>query len=460
MPRNTKHYGLHRWMGLGIALLLMTACLPTFPTGTPFPSSTTTQSSYPQPVPGQWTVYPDLELGEISPLVYGVNHGPWAFITDKTLPLAQEAGFTLIRFPGGNWGDENTLTPEQVDQAVALARQVGAEVMLNVRLFEGTPEQAAELVRYANIEQGYGIRYWGIGNEPSLYATARGVPDYGVERFNREWRAFAQAMRAVDPTILLIGPELHQFGPDLASTPKDPAGLDWMTEFLKANGDLVDVVSIHRYPFPQGRGGQAATIAELSRASAEWDTIIPYLRHLIQTTTGRDLPIAVTEVNSHWSNASGGEATPDAFYNAIWWADALGRMIQQRVALVAYFTLQSNPGIGGYGLLARSAPRPTYYVYRLYRQFGTRLVYSTHDRADTGLYAARRDDGSLTILLVNLGTEAITQPLDIQGLSSASAEVWRLDANTPAERIDAVTFIGPTPVTLPAQSVTLFVIKP
>ena len=32
--------------------------------------------------------------------------------------------------------------------------------------------------------------------------------------------------------------------------PRTSQGKDWMTEFLRANGDLVDIVSIHRYPFP------------------------------------------------------------------------------------------------------------------------------------------------------------------------------------------------------------------
>ena len=219
-----------------LALLMVPAC-QTAPSPAP---------PLPTPVPGQWTVAPSLELGAINPLVYGVNHGPWAFINNQTLPLAQEAGITLLRFPGGNWGDENDLQPYHVDQFALLAEQLGAEISLNARLFNGTPEKAAELVRYANIEQGYNIRYWGIGNEPTLYATSRAAPDYGVARFNAEWRTIAEAMRAVDPDILLIGPELHQFGPNIASTPKDPFGLDWMTEFLKANGDLVDVVSIHR----------------------------------------------------------------------------------------------------------------------------------------------------------------------------------------------------------------------
>ena len=72
------------------------------------------------------------------------------------------------------------------------------------------------------------------------------------------------------------------------------------------------------------------TIDQLRQNSAEWDQIIPYLRGLIQDVTGRDIPIAVTEINTHWSKTIQGEATPNSFYNAIWWADVLGRMINQR----------------------------------------------------------------------------------------------------------------------------------
>ena len=46
------------------------------------------------------------------------------------------------------------------------------------------------------------------------------------------------AMKAVDPTILLMGPELSgSYTSNFAANPKDASGRDWMTEFLKANGD-------------------------------------------------------------------------------------------------------------------------------------------------------------------------------------------------------------------------------
>jgi len=404
---------------------------------------------------GVFYVDPKTSMGEISPLVYGVNHGPWAFLNEEIIPLAQDAGLTLIRFPGGNWGDENDLQTYHIDQFVAQAQQLDCEVFINVRLYKGTPEKAADLVRYANIEKGYEVKYWGIGNEPTLYVTSRKEPDYGVERFNQEWHEIAEAMKAVDPSILLIGPELHQFGSNFQNTPKDPFGMDWMTEFLKSNGDLVDIISIHRYPYPQGGGGQAATIGELSTASSEWDLIIPYLRSLIEEHSGRNIPIAVTEVNSHWSNAVGGEATPDSFYNAIWWSDVLGRMIFNRVEMVTYFSLQSNPSIGGYGLFSRSGARPTYYAYKMYQQFGNKLVFSGTKEAQVGVYAALDSDKVLTVMLVNLSPDNITRPLVIEGRSRELLEVWILDADHMAEQLDASQVINLAELELPAQSVTL-----
>jgi hypothetical protein len=56
------------------------------------------------------------------------------------------------------------------------------------------------------------------------------------------------------------------------------------------------------------------------------------------------LPIAMTETNSDWSKAVGGEATPDSFYNTIWWADSLGRMIQEGVLLTKDWVISYNQG--------------------------------------------------------------------------------------------------------------------
>ena len=131
-------------------------------------------SSAPAPTarPGSLYVDPERQLGEISPLVYGSNYGPWVAVPVEMMPATEQAGITVVRWPGGSWGDRNNLQPYQIDQFVAFCQQIGAEPSISVRLMEGTPEAAAELVRYANLEKGYGIRFWSIGNEPTLFADS------------------------------------------------------------------------------------------------------------------------------------------------------------------------------------------------------------------------------------------------------------------------------------------------
>ncbi len=452
MSRVARDVGAGGWtdrLRLLLFLLLGTilgGCRPAAPASlTPTPS--------PSPVPATGlVVYLDRPLGQVSPYVYGANYGPWMVVPYELMPQAQAAGIRFLRFPGGNWGDQHNLRPYQIDAYIRLARQLAAEPSISVRLRGGTPEQAAALVRYTNLEQGYSVRFWSIGNEPSLY------PDYDVERFNREWRAFAQAMRAVDPDIRIIGPDIHQFTADPAANPKDRHGKDWMRSFLEANGDLVDIVSFHRYPFPRCRTCPPATVDELRANVTEWDAIIPALRALMRETLGEEKPIAVTEVNSHWNKAVGREATPDGFYNAIWWADVLGRLIRQQVYIVAYFALQTSPGAGPWGLLASHDVRPTYYVYRLYREFGSTLLAVTLPEDARGLsaYAALREDNTLTLILVNRDSVSHTVPFTVVGGTvSGPLRLTRLDRAHLAEPLAPLDYTPGLPLTLPGPSVTL-----
>lgn len=425
-----------------VLLLLGTACSTSPPISTPTPT----------PVAGCLFVDAGQNLGPISPLVYGTNTGPWQNLSSSMLPYVEQAGFTFLRFPGGNWGDEYLLTEARFDAFVVLVRELDAEPMVNVRLYKAKPEKAAKWVEYANVTRDYGVRYWGIGNEPSLYASKRGLDGYDTVAFNQQWREFALAMKAVDPSILLVGPEIHQYTGTAEGNPLGQQGGDWMREFLIANGDLVDVVSFHRYPF----GSFEPQIGDLRQNSAEWDTIIPSLRTLVRETTGRDLPVAVTEVNSNWTNQKGGEATPDSFYNAIWWADVLGRLIVQDVDIVAQFALE---GAGGLGLMGYPTPRPTYYVYLLYKQFGSELVYTSSDDPLVRVYAARREDGALTVMVVNLGPDEVTKPLRLDNFAPGSpGEIWLFDADHLVESIDKQRIASGDTLVLPAQSVSLYIL--
>jgi len=264
--------------------------------------------------------------------------------------------------------------------------------------------------------------------------------------------AWAEAMRAVDPSIILLGPELHQFSADLAGNPKDSAGRDWMTEFLKANGDKVDIVSFHRYPFPVG--GVAPTIDDLRKNTREWDNIIPTVRKIIRETLGRDLPVAVTEVNSSWAaSTGGGEAALDSHYNAIWFADVLGRMIRQGVDYAAQYDV-----IGDFGLIDKYNVRPIYYVFPMYTRFGTERIYASSDNPTVSIYAAKRADGALTLMVINLGSQAAEIKLMLKNISSANAETWLFDKDHAAVVVAPTPLSAATNLKLTPESVTLLIV--
>lgn len=435
-------------------IIITAAVTPTFtvepsptivPTATPLPDFTPA----PSPVPGGLFVDGGQDVGPIDPLVYGTNYGPWLFVPLEMEDAAKEAGLTIVRYPGGNWGDLNDLEQWQVDQFLGFLKQNmnGAQAFINVRLKGGTAQQAADLVKYTNITKKYGVTYWGIGNEPDLYGG-----DYTVNQYNKDWREWALAMKAVDPTIKLIGPEVSQF----KANPVDSYLANrefWLTQFLIANGDLVDIVAVHRYPFPSD-GSTPPTKAQLRDNSKEWDETIPYLKALVRKHTGRDLPVGVTEVNSSWASNSAGEATMDSHYNAIWWGDSLGRMIRQGASLVNQFAI-----IGNYGLMDNHTVYPTYYVYKMYQLFGTERIYASSDDPNVSIFAAKRPDGSLTLLLVNLSSTPESPKLMLQNLNPTSpVETWLFDQDHKAEKVSPTTLTDGSTVDLSPESMTLFVV--
>ncbi len=453
----------YRWSIALILLFVLSACggagqgaapspsataLPAGPTALPSPTIVPTS------VPGVLFVDPAKDLGPISPYVYGANYSAYGAVPPDMLPAAYGAHITALRGLGGGWGENNDLQTYLIDAFVALCKNMGAIPTLSVRFKGGTPEQAAGWVRYANIEKGYNIEYWSIGNEDD-YELNDGKPFFTSE-FDQGWRAIAEAMKAVDPKIKLMVPELHQWGTSDKLTPKDPNGHDWMTDFLKANGDLVDIVTVHRYPMVF-HSTQAYSVDELRRNTQEWGDMVVYLRDLIHQTTGRDIPIAFTEVNSDPSAVLGGQATPDSFYNAVWYADVLGKLIQQNVFMVNYWVLAYRSG--GLGLIYNSQLRPAYYIFELYSHFGSEQVYAASGLTYVDVFAARRADGALTVMVVNLSDVARKVPLQVAGRSLGQAEVWRFDASHNAESLGSQSLPADGVLDLPRQSVTLYILQ-
>ncbi len=210
---------------------------------------------------------------------------------------------TLMRVGGYN-NDANTQSPfddAAFDTAVAYARAIGAEPIIQVPLLADTGGKpptaatAAAMVTYANVTKSYGLKYFSIGNEPDLYAsqglvadpTQPAIPGYTPAAYCATARAYVTAMKAVDPTIKIVGPDLSW---------KYIAGSganDWLTPILTSCGDLFDIVAIHRYPFEAAQ----ATLAAAAADAASFRNVMTSVRGILQATGQGAKPLALTEMN-------------------------------------------------------------------------------------------------------------------------------------------------------------------
>lgn len=126
--------------------------------------------------------------------------------------VARDMGFTNVRFGGNtckqfNWKEASvsgftslgTTYFENIDQwsqYASLLGEVPLSVCVNLHL---TPQDSADMVRYANIDHEYNIKNWEMGNEE--YSADQYLKYAGAEEYINDARIHCQAMKAVDPTI-------------------------------------------------------------------------------------------------------------------------------------------------------------------------------------------------------------------------------------------------------------------
>ena len=185
-------------------------------------------------------------------------------------------GVPIIRYPGGNfvsgynWLDGvgprkerpvvldkawNSLDSNQfgTNEFMAWCKLVGTEPLMGLNLGTGTPEQAAALLEYCNVDKGtqwselrrkhgypqpYAVKHWCMGNEMDgpWQIGHMSATEYGMKAQDT-----ARQMRMVEP-----GPGLQLIACG-SSGPFMPTYLEWDREVLEQCYDWVDGLSLHRY---------------------------------------------------------------------------------------------------------------------------------------------------------------------------------------------------------------------
>ncbi len=337
----------------------------------------------------------------------------------------------LMRVGGYN-NDANTppFDNAQFDKAVAYARAIGAEPVIQVPLLADnagkapTPDTAAAMVTYANVTKGYGIKYFSVGNEPDLYDTQGwptnmsqpAIPGYTPSDYCTSVRAFVTAMKAVDPTIQIIGPDLSW---------KYQAGNsqnDWLTPVLTDCGDLFDVISIHRYPFEAA----AATLSAAAADPAAFRGVVNSVFGILQATGQGSKPLALMEMNIVYDSTTCVlEASPGTVGSALWLADSVGTAIELGLLTTAVWDISDTDdwAFGLIGMPPTHTPRPPYYAYSLYADhFGPTLLNPPSAPAGVSAHASRNQaDDATEVIVINWNKSPAGLSFQVTGLAKTPA---------------------------------------
>jgi hypothetical protein len=302
---------------------------------------------------------------------------------------------------GGAGADADADAGSDADADADASSDAGSDVDAGSTAVAGAPNgpaMAAAMVSYANVQNTYGVKYFSIGNEPDLYATgtgSSGIPGYTAEDYCADVTNYVAAMKAVDPTIKIVGPDLswkYQSGAN-----------DWLTPILQTCGSLFDIVAIHRYPMAPAQTTVAAAAADASALKG----MIARLQSILQATGNAGKPLAITECNITWDGNPNNPvlpASPGTVPAGLWAADAFGVGLESGLWATVFWSTRESWTLG---LLANRPgtpkPQPAYWALDLFvEHFGLTLISVSSTPRKVSAYASRnQDDDRTQIIAVN-----------------------------------------------------------
>ena len=473
---------------LTTAALLATGVLTGVLAGTSVPAAEAAAA------PVQVTVNVRSGLATMPETGLGVNDAVWdgQLGTTAVSDLLKAAGVGMIRYPGGSYGDiyhwkDNTAPGGYVapgtdfDTFMGSVQRVGAQPMIIANYGTGTPAEAADWVRYANVTKGYGAKYWTIGNE--LYGNGH----YGAnwEADNHEDKsptgyangvvAFADAMKAVDPTIK-IGAVLTMPAnwPDALVAEGDSD--TWNKTVLSIAGPKIDFVDLHWYP-----GGATAAEA-LSK-----DNQIPDAVYLARAQIDKyaaafasRIGISLTELNV----GVGQNTQPGALFLADIYSGLLANGVftvdwwNVHNGITAVSTVAGQTDYNDYGLLSSATclsdgttceppmntPFAPYHALSMVSTFahpGDEFVRAGTDQPLVTAHAVRRPNGDLAVLLVNKDPDnAYPATIAYAGYTPAAGAPTVYSHTNGATSVTSAQTGTATSQSLPPYSLTTLVLHP
>lgn len=407
--------------------------------------------------------------------------------------LARDMRLSLVRFPGGVWSDaydwrhgvgpmhQRATTPTHpgadetfrhvfgTDEALAFARDIGSGLLITVNAGTGTPEMAADWVRYVNGADGKSPRagrvdYWEIGNELYMKEDMSGG-HMTPERYADRVLAFARAMRAVDPSIRIAAIGLRNYG-RYRFADRD----DWNEVVLRRAGAEIDLLAVHNAYSPLVGDGKGFDPADVYAAMWAAPTLIARnlkdtwrdVERFAPTRTGA-IGLAITEWGPLFAVSPGSPWIDHVktLGSAVFVASVLKVFAEDpHVSVANFFKLNESSFMGWVGRSGGAwAPTAPYHAFRMISAgmepnlLAATVTAPTFNSRTVGFvdrvsgaptldsFATRSADGkAVTVLLINrhlTAPAAVTVALDgVGGSASVRARTLTgasVDANTGTE---------------------------
>lgn len=334
-----------------------------------------------------------------------------------------------------------------------------------------------------------GVRYYIYDNEPSLWHdTHRDVHPAGqtMSELRDLMIAYGTAIRQADPGAVFVGPEEwgwlgyflsgydQKYGNETGCWSCAPdktanGGMDFMPWLLaqmrqheqSTGSRLLHVFTLHYYPQGGESGDDTSTAMQQRRNRSTrslWDP-----NYTDETWIGdrvRLVPRMKEWVNAHYP----GLETGITEYS--WGADSHINGATTQADVLGIF---GREGLNvGTRWVVPATNTPTFKAIQMYRNydgnksvFGDTSVKVTVPNSDSlsAFAAERSSDGALTVMAINKVTTSVLVNLSLANFTPGpTAQVWRLTSTNTIQRLTDATVTGGMSVTLPAQSITLFVV--
>ncbi|MFD8706935.1 cellulose binding domain-containing protein [Kitasatospora sp. NPDC059648] len=406
--------------------------------------------------------------------------------------LLSTAGINTVRYPGGSHSDVyhwQTGTAEGgayvapntgFDAFMGTVRAAGAQPIITANYGSGTPQEAADWVRYANVTKGYGVKYWEVGNE--VYGNGEYSNGNGWEYDTHSSKSattyainlvqYISAMKAADPSIK-IGAVLTTPGywPDGIVGPGDT--MDWNHTVLSIAGSKIDFAIVHAYPT------STSPADLLTKPQAQDANITGAVRSLINQYAGSNAPnvgIAVTEANAqaYLDTSPNGLFAPDDYltwlengaFNVDWW-DLRNGTDCTKVTTVEGATDYNDGGMVSSGSPCEPAvnsPFPVYYGIQMISRLGApgdTLVKAASSSSLLTAHAVRRANGDVDVMLINKDpNNDATVNLSYTGFTPSSATPTVHSYLKNAHSIGTAQSGSPTTQTVPVYGITVVQMHP